>query len=454
MITITLYQFNKKANSTALPGAGVSSVDLSCLVRSPSSVINPVIELQTNPLAYNYAYIAAFSRYYFISDVVYNEGLWIVSLTVDVLGSYKDEIGIQSMYVLRSASSFDGSIADTTYPLTAAYTDAIITGSPGEDDFTGFSSGYYVIGVQGQGNASSNGVIYYSLDASEFVTLLNGFYANSGSTAFWGNLAKGVIDSLNNISDFIVSCRWYPAELTTGTSQTLYIGSYNTTLSVPVVTDGLHYTDTFTLANHPQSAVRGAYMNAAPFTRYIMVDRKTGFVELDSTLLASATTLNRYTDIDHTTGQALISYSLDSNTASIYQTYCQFGVDIDLAGSSTNVMGAIGSLAGATVDFFLGDYIGAASGIGNMAANMLPTHTGQTSAGGYVSMRENAYLHEIFMTAADDDNTNRGRPLCQYVQLNSLSGYVLVDRPHVEISGTAEEAMQINSMLAAGAYYE
>lgn len=454
MITITLYQFNKKANSTALPGAGVSSVDLSCLVRSPSSVINPVIELQTNPLAYNYAYIAAFSRYYFISDVVYNEGLWIVSLTVDVMGSYKTEIGNQSMYVLRSASSFDGSIADTTYPLTAAYTDAIITGSPGEEDFTGFSSGYYVIGVQGQGNASSNGVIYYSLDASEFVTLLNGFYANSGSTAFWGNLAKGVIDSLNNISDFIVSCRWYPAELTTGSSQTLYIGSYNTTLSVPVVTDGLHYTDTFTLANHPQSAVRGAYMNAAPFTRYIMVDRKTGFVELDSTLLASATTLNRYTDIDHTTGQALISYSLDSNPASIYQTYCQFGVDIDLAGSSTNVMGAIGSLAGATVDFFLGDYIGAASGIGNMAANMLPTHTGQTSAGGYVSMRENAYLHEIFMTAADDDNTNRGRPLCQYVQLNSLSGYVLVDRPHVEISGTADEAQQINSMLAAGAYYE
>lgn len=454
MITITLYQFNKKANSTALPGAGVTSVDLSCLVRSPSSVINPVIELQTNPLAYNYAYIAAFSRYYFISDVVYNEGLWIVSLTVDVLGSYKDEIGIQSMYVLRSASSFDGSIADTTYPLTADYTDAIVTGTPGEDDFTGFSSGYYVIGVQGQGNASSNGVIYYSLDASEFVTLLNGFYANSGSTAFWGNLAKGVIDSLNNISDFIVSCRWYPAELTTGSSQTLYIGSYNTGLSVPVVTDGLHYTDTFTLVSHPQAAVRGKYMNAGPFTRYIMVDRKTGFVELDSSLLASATTLNRYTDIDHTTGQALISYSLDSNVASIYQTYCQFGVDIDLAGTSTNVMGALGSLTGATVDFFLGDYIGAASGIGNMAANMLPTHTGQTSAGGYVSMRENAYLHEIFMTAADDDNTNRGRPLCQYVQLNSLSGYVLVDRPHVEISGTAEEAMQINSMLAAGAYYE
>lgn len=69
-------------------------------------------------------------------------------------------------------------------------------------------------------------------------------------------------------------------------------------------------------------------------------------------------------------------------------------------------------------------------------------------------MRENAYLHEIFMTAADDDNTNRGRPLCQFVQLNTLSGYLVVDRPHVEISGTAEEAMQINSMLAAGAYYE
>lgn len=454
MINITLYQFNKKVNSTAIPGAGVSSTDLTCLVRSPSSIISPVIELRTNPLQYNYAYIPSFSRYYFINDIVYNEGLWIVSLTVDVMASFKAEISTQSMYVLRSASRYDGNIPDHEYPLMAGYTDAIITGTPGEEDFTGFASGYYVIGVQGQNNASSNGVIYYSLDAAQFVTMLNGFYANSGSLAFWGNLAKGVIDSLNQISEFIVSCRWYPAELTTGASQKMYIGSYDTGLTVPIVTDGLHYTDSFTLQKHPQAAARGDYMNAGPFTRYVMVDRKTGFIELDSSLMANATTLKRYTDIDHTTGQALISYSLDNNTASIYQTYCQFGVDIDLAGSSTNVMGALGSLAGATVDFFLGDYIGASAGIGNMAANFLPTHSGQTSAGGYVSLRENAYLHEIFMPAVDDDLTNRGRPLCKYVQLITLSGYVIVDRPHVEISGTAEEAAQINTYLASGAYYE
>lgn len=465
MITITLYQFNKKANSTALPGAGVSSVDLSCLVRSPSSVISPVIELQTNPLAYNYAYIAAFSRYYFISDVVYNEGLWIVSLTVDVLGSYKTEIGNQSMYVLRSASSYDGTLLDTLYP---SNTDVVkVQTSPDQYGYTiglSFGSGAYVIGVQGISMATDAGIIYYYLTPTEFTLLLHSFYNNSGDGAWWGNLKKGVIDSLYKISDYITSCRWYPVapDITGLTPETIYLGSFDTQRKGYRMRSNSYgqIMRTYTLPAHPQAATRGEFLNASQYTRRVLVDPLIGNYVVnnaDFTDLDTETTLGNEIRIDFTSGQALYGIwgnDLGANSKPVYYTYINFGIDIDLGESIVNVGGAIASAAEGLGNVMVGDWLGAAVNIGSMAASIIPANRASSSSGGYAQFCAAPVLISYFQNLADEDLANRGRPLCQMTQLNSLSGYLIVDRPHVEISGTAEEATQINSMLAAGAYYE
>lgn len=58
------------------------------------SVTNPVILVEGKSfIDYNYCYIEEFKRYYFITDIVsVRTDLWRISLSIDVLESFKSEI--------------------------------------------------------------------------------------------------------------------------------------------------------------------------------------------------------------------------------------------------------------------------------------------------------------------------------------------------------------------------
>lgn len=77
-------------------------------LRDETSVINPVVLLEAVNLSlYNYAYIPEFHRYYFIRDIVsVRNGLWRISLDVDVLESFKT--GILNLNVILSDSEAKG----------------------------------------------------------------------------------------------------------------------------------------------------------------------------------------------------------------------------------------------------------------------------------------------------------------------------------------------------------
>lgn len=63
-------------------------------LREQSSIVSPSIMIRhDNPSNFNYAYIPEFKRYYFITDITsIRNGLWEVTMHVDVLMSFKDEI--------------------------------------------------------------------------------------------------------------------------------------------------------------------------------------------------------------------------------------------------------------------------------------------------------------------------------------------------------------------------
>lgn len=76
-------------------------------LRDGASILNPEIEIES-PLtptivaAINYAHIEVFNRYYFVTDIKTEiNGLWVVSMHVDVLMTYKDEIRAQDAVVAR-----------------------------------------------------------------------------------------------------------------------------------------------------------------------------------------------------------------------------------------------------------------------------------------------------------------------------------------------------------------
>lgn len=81
-------------------------------LREPSSVINPSFNIETtNPSMFNYCYIEAFGRYYFITNITcIRTGIWRIDCDVDVLMSYAQQI-----------LNLDVIISDNTSPDNESY---------------------------------------------------------------------------------------------------------------------------------------------------------------------------------------------------------------------------------------------------------------------------------------------------------------------------------------------
>ena len=77
-------------------------------LKDETSVTNPVVIMELeNPTGFNYAYIPEFGRYYFIDDMIsVRTGLWKISMKVDVLESFKNNI--RGVSVILSDSTDTG----------------------------------------------------------------------------------------------------------------------------------------------------------------------------------------------------------------------------------------------------------------------------------------------------------------------------------------------------------
>ena len=104
------YQFKKRTNSTERPGTSSLLHTLNVTLKSGSSIINPTLEIAnssafSNVVKVNYCHIPKFNRYYYVNNTVYDQGIWYLTLSVDVLASYRDEIGADNRFIVRSANT-------------------------------------------------------------------------------------------------------------------------------------------------------------------------------------------------------------------------------------------------------------------------------------------------------------------------------------------------------------
>lgn len=88
-------------------------------LREECSITNPVIEFRhVGLITSNYAYIEEFNRYYFIDEIVSTiNNLWRISMTVDVLMSFKDKILQLPAIISRQENSFNELLKDDLLPL-------------------------------------------------------------------------------------------------------------------------------------------------------------------------------------------------------------------------------------------------------------------------------------------------------------------------------------------------
>lgn len=88
-------------------------------LRAECSVIKPSIVIEQEQLpTFNYVYIGAFNRYYFvtgITSVAYR--MWRIELSTDVLMTYKDGIALLTAIIARQENDYNDNLIDAEIPL-------------------------------------------------------------------------------------------------------------------------------------------------------------------------------------------------------------------------------------------------------------------------------------------------------------------------------------------------
>jgi hypothetical protein len=477
------FNFQKKENSTLRPTQAQweSGADLMINLLDETSILNPIfrLELSTPPMAsatkYNYCYVPDFHRFYFIDDWSTYRNLWICKCHCDVLASFKNEIIASRQYVIRSASAFDTYVSDALYPATTHEIQGVdikpLTGEGGSTDPVFDTSLSFLVGVVSYTifNVGSN--VYYWMTETELQTFMallmsDNNWMFSGDTTLTGPMQK----ALTNPIQYITSCIALPFARPTPTQDgsngvqavlNMAYGWYPIEISTAVLKDNYTFTKIFTfydLPKHPQNS-RGKYMNAEPFTHYDLEFEPFGVIPLSALSMVDKTRLRCLLTVDLINGTAILKIDdpLDVNHNILCYRTGQVGIPIQLSQMYVSNFGKMSSAWSAAASLVRGDIGGAISGIADVAKGYTPTLASTGSNGSLMSIStyyRTPILHSRFLEVVDDDNTDNGRPLMSDRLLSSLSGYTLVENPHLSLSCTAGETEQIATFMKSGFFIE
>lgn len=498
-ITVKLLSFTKRENSTKQPTASQLSgaASFSCVLLENTSLMTPTFKLSsaTNPISYNYAYVADFGgRYYFITDITSDNNFWYVSCKCDTLASFKSEITAGSHYVLRSASSYDEYIVDNVYPTkveeTGEFATGYVDGTSATDPFS-YSNGHsYVWCITGDvingtiANTQIGSNVYYWMNDSECYTFINylldvqQYSGIDPSTEYSAAMQKCLMNPLQYVNSVILLP--FSKNDSLATNNDVKFGYYTVTIagsptpSVKRLTQGTMVKTQvleITLPKHPQAATRGKFMNGAPYTSYNLFLGAFGNIPIDPASLIDETILSVTCQTECCTGMCRIFVRGKTSDVMIYSGCAQVGVPVTISQLTRDMLGEVQNnlnqefaTAGALANIVTGG-LGAAGGtfnsiqsIGAMAFDAVrmqyPTASGGGSNGSFLSLHSTAYLNAKFYEVVNQNNTEIGRPLYQTKTLSTLSGFCMCSGADAAISGTADEVAEINNYLNTGFYIE
>lgn len=462
-----LYPFEKRTNSTKRPSGGQEfGIDL----KAPCNIIDPEIKIatQSNPTGYNYCYLPTFSRYYWVKNWTYADGLWEASLTVDTLASYRDQIGSAIEYVVRSSAQYDGTISDSLYPAKATVQSVTHAFQGGFAET--ISGGFFVIGFIAKA-ANSIGAVTYVVMTPGNAKKLSAKLLTDVSYLSIDNaeISDSLTKILFNPYQYIVSCNYFPFSIAEITAHLPLVSSVDVgwwSVDIPcwiLGEDNNNLTKFVSVGipKHPQAASRGGYCNASPYTDYTIFLQPFGVIPLDASKLWGATTLSIQYTVDLFTGDSILRMFTDTNQL-VHETTAKLGVPIQLSNITfdvpsgggllqTGIAAAFGGLQAALTG---GSFTDVGNGILNAAQATNADVASKGATGSTIAFDSVPYMVARFKILVDDNNEDHGRPLCKRVQLSTIPGFIMVDDPDIALNATAAEIDSVKSYLKNGFFYE
>jgi hypothetical protein len=364
--SITLYQFDKLHNSTKIPVVSAGTLATTCEIKTVCSAFVPVVTFTDTtftsndqlyaPTRYNYAYISDFSRYYWITNWSWNNGIWAASLQVDVLASFKTDIGSSSQYVLRSASRYNSDIADskyiTFYKSGRNSSSSNTISSPWKVSLNSAdcNNGFFVVGIVNRDRAAIGATSYYYFAPKS----LRYFLGIMMDAPTWLNITDVTLTAdlqkiMFNPMQYIVSCMYIPYALPAAfadqANQVLDIdvGWWNIDVSGAPAMSIFRAVSTLatasfgmdiTIPRNPQAATR-PYAKLSPYSEYTLEFWPFGLIALDSTKIYASDNLHVSVELDFITGRGILR--LNNGTAQsfvgapFYETVAQVGIPVSVA---------------------------------------------------------------------------------------------------------------------------
>lgn len=459
---VTLYSFTKEVNSTARPSGSGSTYP--CVVITPCDIINPQLRMQLgtgyNPSSYNYCYVPAWGRYYWVNDWIMDGPIWTAVCNVDPLASWKTQIGATSAYVLRSAAAYDGDVIDNLYPTLADPTVTVSNYNTGWFTDLDYDHGTFVVGlINSQG--ATDYVYMTPTQFRQFATeaFSDRFYTQAAAGVTW--MTKAIFDPMQ----YLASATWFPLLFTGGTATTAKLGYWDTGVSCYQAATFLNRTATqLPVPKHPQTSARGAWINSAPVTTYTLETWPFGRLALDPALLYNYTSLSLVMTVDYISGVAILKVIAGNDTTGpiITTSSAQLGVSVQISqvlrdnfGATMGVAsGLIGGVISAATGNVAGAIGGAMSAISSGVKGMYPDVTTSGANAGFAGLYGQWRLYSKFYLMVPEDLAHRGRPLCAVRRLDTLPGYQLCTDTDLQLPCTRTEMDAIRGYLESGYYFE
>lgn len=466
-MNVTFYSgFSKRKNSTKRPTGGTSKT---VVLKENTSLQRPAFLVSSVTWSWNYC--TAWQFYYYVTDIVQEaDGLFRVECEVDVMASFKVEIGAYSTLISRSDASFSGEVVDTIYPAkTNPYTLSASAGTAGLFT-TNRSSGSVVMGIIG-----GSGLKFFIMSRAQFDNLCATLFpAITQSPMDWFNakVSEALVGGLNTIMEAIVLLKWIPVDISLAQAQlgltsvsNFYIGPllltgasgvYELTgnTMVTIAAQQIAFPD----RSYTGVSQRGDWLYMPPFAYYTLKAPPFGNIQIDGTFLIPS---QLYV-------QATVRVEILSGNAQLWLTYYDSGFktigtydqnvayDIKAGGSSGNFAGVASGILSAAASYASENAAGVVGGIASAAASLLPqpAYAGGGVSGPKPDMNSPWYAEATYFNPVEENRAELGRPLGEVRTISSLSGYVQCANAQISLMGFEQEMDKVNAILNSGFFYE
>lgn len=423
-------------------------------MKDSCDVVHPILITEYDKIdEVNYAYVPKWSRYYFIDDITFTTGNRAeISMTVDVLATFKTDINNYTCFVERSGSNVDLMISDNLVSNgeNIVYKNYVETDIG--DDIN--STGCYMIQTVG-GASTGTGITSYITNKAGMLGFMQALF----DPTKYNFLVDDVVKSFFNPFQYVISVKWLPIYMPAllgdpYTTANIWCGWWDTgEVAYIAKNEGVSNKREITL---PSNLYNDFRKFDPRFSRYTVYLPAVGAISVSPADIANGLTCQFY--IDSLTGYAL--YWLNSGNELIGTYKTQMGVPIQIGQLNSGALNMAASSVGAITSAAAGSIVGAGANLVDAAKSLFnPTMSINGVNGDMFTLKNklNIGVSVECRGSGDKPNNQAGSPCYKNLRLGSLTGFVKCGNASVQLTGSipyGDEVDMVNNFLNSGFYME